>query len=154
MSIKTISKAIILVLILMLSFCGCTSIKSAVEDVPKLVNFTTDIVEVTQISDPEQAKIEAKKLIHPKSDFTLETILEKAQADEDLEGIDLKSLSSTGYSIGNFSEPKIKFNDPQAGGNIYEIKVNLTIEAQVFRVTIDVLSDELGVGLYDFDISK
>lgn len=156
MSIKTITKAIVvsLILTLALSVCGCTAIKSTVEDIPKAKDFITEVISIPQISDPEEAKAKAADLIHPDSDFTVDTILEKAQADEDLAGLDIKALSEQGYSIGGVSDPKIVFNDPELGGNIYEVKVAVTMGGETFKVTLDILSNAKGMGVYDFDIER
>ena len=156
MSIKTISKATIvaLILALALSVCSCAAIKSTVEDIPKATELITDAIEITTRTNPDDAKAKMAELIHPDSDFSIDTILEKAQADEDLAGIDLAELSKDGYSIGNVSDPKIVFNDPELGGNIYEVKVTITMGGESFKVTIDILSNENGMGFYDFDIEK
>ena len=156
MSIKTITKLMLisLVLALALSVCSCTAIKSTVQDIPKAKDFVATMLEIPNISNPEEAKAKTAELIHPNSDFTAETIIEKAQADEDLAGLDIKELAKDGYSIGNISEPKIVFNDPELGGNIYEVKVTITMGGESFRVTIDILSNAEGMGIYDFDIER
>ena len=74
--------------------------------------------------------------------------------DEALEGIDIQKEAEKGYSIGSFSDPKLKLNDPTLGGNIYEITVNVTVGDHTFKVIVDLLSDETDLGLYDFDITR
>lgn len=156
MRIKKFAKIITLslVFVLTLSICSCTAFKSVIRDTPRIAQFTKEALEISKITDTEEMIARAEELIHPASGLTKESIVEKIKADEDLEGIDLEKAASDGYSMGSFSDPKLKFNDPELGGNVYEITVDVTIGGQVFKVTLDLLSDESTIGLYDFDIKK
>jgi acyl-CoA reductase-like NAD-dependent aldehyde dehydrogenase len=146
--------AIILVSILALSVYSCTAAESVIRDVPRIAEFTSEIAEIAKLTDPKEIETRATDLIHPKANLTLEKILEKAQADEALQGIDIQKEVEKGYSIGNFSDPQLKLNDPDLGGNIYEITVNVTVGDYTFKVIVDLLSDETDLGLYDFDITR
>ncbi len=146
--------ALILVSILALSVYSCTSVEAVVRDAPRIAEFTSEIAAIAKLTDPEEIETRATDLIHPRSGLTIEKILEKAMTDEALEGIDIQKEAEKGYSIGSFSDPKLKLNDPTLGGNIYEITVNVTVGDHTFKVIVDLLSDETDLGLYDFDITR
>lgn len=152
-NVKTVL-AITLILIIALSICSCGDVASAVRDIPRITDYTSKVMEFSKISDPEEMKAKAEELIHPKSGFTVESILEKAKNDDALQGVDLEQAASEGYSIGQFSDPKLKFNDPSLGGNVYEITISVTLGDQAYKLIIDLLSDEIDIGLFDFDITK
>ena len=147
-----------LVIVLAASICGCKTVQSVTRDVARIAEFTGEIYEVVDAaqiadeSDAEELEARVAELLHPDSGFTVETIAEKALEDEDLKDIDLEELAKGGYSIGAFSEPKMKLNDPKLGGNVYELTVDVTVGGVAFAVTLDLLSDDVALGLYDFDI--
>lgn len=156
MSTKKFTRILVLILVFVLSFsvCSCTEVESVTRDVPRIIELTTEISEISQLTDPEEIETRTENLFHPKSGLTYDMVMEKIWSDEAFEGIDLEAASAQGVTIGNFSDAKLKLNDSQLGGNIYEITADVTVGEYVFNVTLYLLSDETMLGLYDFDIEN
>ena len=152
---KKHSKIIILALIfaLALSVCSCSLVKSVTRDAKRINQFKDKVMGLSNISNPEEAEAKIEELIHPDSDLTKEIIINKAKADPDLEGIDIEAILKEGYSIGNFSDYKLQFNDSKLGGNIYQLTIEVITREMTFIIHLRILSDDTGIGLYDFDIS-
>lgn len=153
---KKHSKMIVLALIfaLALSVCSCSIVQSVTRDAKRINQFKDKVMALSNLGASEEAMNKLEELIHPDSGLTAETIIEKAKADPDLEGIDIASMIKEGYSVGNFSDYKLQFNDSALGGNVYELSVELSTGGMVFIIHLRVLSDDTEIGLYDFDISK
>jgi hypothetical protein len=153
---KTVAKIILFVLTLTIatSVCGCAGIESISRDIPRVIDLAEDVAAISQMSDPEAAIAEAEKLIHPKSGLTKESIIEQIQTNEAIKTLDLTGVTMSDVKVGDFSTPELKLNDEELGGNIYEIKVTVTVKGQPLNITLDFLSDESLMGLYSFDIKS
>lgn len=153
---KTLSKIllIVLTLTLALSVCGCSQVKSVVRDIPRAIELVNDISAVTQISDPELASAEAEKLIHPKSELDADKVVEQVLADDDIKALGLTSITLDQVVVGSMSTPEFKFSDPDLGGNVYVVTVAITVAGHPLHVELNLLSDDSGMGLHSFDITK
>ncbi len=143
-----------LILTLSLSVCGCSTIKSLARDIPRITEFTGELLDLARTADADEITERLDEFVHPKSNLNKDSIIEKFKSDEDLADIDLETLFDNGYSVGNFSDPDLKLNDPDLDGNIYEVTVDLTAGEYTFIVTIDILSDDSTIGVYDIDVSR
>ena len=56
--------------------------------------------------------------------------------------------------IGEFSDPKFNINDKTLDGNVYDVNVTVTVDGHPFIVTLHILSDDSGMGIYSFDITQ
>ena len=150
--VQTVS--IFLVLVLTMSFFGCATTKSVARDTVRITKFTAEVMEITTLNNPNEIMARVEELIHPASELTKESIIQKLLTDEAFEGMDVEKAFANGYTIGKFSDPKLHLNNTDVGGNVYEITVDVTLDSQVFLVTLYVLSDDAGIGLYNFDVTK
>ena len=156
MLLKKYTKLILMTLIftLALSICSCSAATTITRDVTRINDFKNEIMAITELKDQEEIVARLEKLIHPDSGLTKETILEKAKNDPDVQGLDIQALAQQGYSIGSFSDYDLKFNDAELGGNLYSLNIEVTLGGEKFIIHLDMLSDDVGLGLYDFDISR
>ena len=156
MFMKKYAKIIIISLVfaLALSFCSCSLVNSVSRDVKRINEFKDKVNEIANLGDTEEIIQKAEELLHPDSGLDKDTAYEKIKNDPDLKGIDLENLLKDGYSIGEFSDYNLKFNDANLGGNVYSLSVEVTAGGMTFTVNLSLLSDDVGIGIYDFDISK
>ena len=144
----------LLILVIALSVCGCGAVQSIPRDVQRIATLKDELVAISELKDPEEISVRLEELIHPDSGFTKETIIEKVKTSPALEGVDIAAEYQKGYKIGNFSDYDLKFNDPELGGNVYELSIQVTVGDVVFTVHLDILSDDTQLGLYDFEITR
>ena len=163
MSTKYISRIIIamLCLILTLSVCSCTGGPTNImQEVNNIKNFATDIVDVaSSISNPEVTQEQlienAKTLIHPESRLSgmeLEDIVAELQENEKLQGI----TSVSKVEIVNMPSIEdlvsmIQYNE-ELGGNTYQTELEILIDGVAFTIGLSLLSDENGMGIYDYTL--
>lgn len=150
--VQTVSVA--LAFVLTMSFCGCSTTKSVARDTVRITQFTNEAIAISKLEDHDEMMARAEALIHPASGLTIELLMEAFKEDEAFEGMDVEKALSRGYTIGKMSDPKLHLNYTDVGGNVYEITVDLTLDGQVFLLTIYILSDETTIGLFNFDVTK
>ncbi len=156
MLFKKYSKLIVgfIILVVALSVCSCAAVQSIPRDVQRISDLKNEVVAISELKDPEEIITRLEALIHPDSGFTKESILEKVKTSPALEGVDIEAEYQKGYKIGDFSDYNLKLNDPNLGGNVYELSVKVTVGDVVFTIHLDLLSDETQIGLYDFEITR
>ncbi len=144
----------ILIFVIALSVCSCSAVQSIPRDVQRISDLKDEVVAISELKDAEEISTRLEALIHPDSGYTKETIIEKVKTSPALEGVDIEAEFQKGYKIGEFSDYNLKLNDPELGGNVYELSVKVTVGDVVFTIYLDILSDDTQIGLYDFEISK
>lgn len=145
---KKIAKILIVSLVLCLALGSCSLINEVKQEANRIADFTVDFAEVMENPTVENAEA----LIHPKSSLTAESVIDKIAGNERLQELMSSVESEEDITIGEISEPKIKFNDPELGGNVYAVEVEIIIKGTPVTVSLDMLSSEEGFGLLDFEI--
>lgn len=150
MSTKHFTRILLAILCLVLSFaiCSCTQIEEIQKEAERVIAFAEQIATVVETQDLEKAK----ELIHPDSKITEEYIKEKLENNEKLNSIDVENLTIEDVSIASIGEPKMVMNDPNLGGNVYELEAQVMIGDTPVEIVIILLSNDAGMGFYDFDI--
>ncbi|MBO5715992.1 MAG: hypothetical protein J6S23_06325 [Clostridia bacterium] len=153
---KTTARIILTVIVitLALSICGCTNVATISRDISRAVEFGENVISISKISDYNVAMEEAEKLVHPKSGLDKETIINMVKENEEIKSLNLKGITMADVKVGSFSTPEFKFNNEELGGNIYELHVVVTVAGNPLNVTLTLLSDDSGMGLYSFDIQN
>ncbi|MGM9631903.1 MAG: hypothetical protein ACI3XL_02280 [Eubacteriales bacterium] len=145
---KKIAKILIVSLVLCLALGSCSLIRGVKQEADRIADFTVDFAEVMENPTVENAE----SLIHPKSSLTAESVVDKIAGNEKLQELMSSVESEEDITIGEISEPEIKFNDPELGGNVYAVEVEIIINGTPVTVSLDMLSSEEGFGLLDFEI--
>lgn len=140
---KTV-KFIICSLCILLSFSSCTLFNEVKQEAERVAVFTEEFI--TLVEEPTVEK--AQELVHPKSNLTAESVIEKIQNNEKLADLDLTQE----VTIGEVSDLKLLHQDAELGGNVYSVDCQVIVGGVAIDVSLILLSTEEGLGLYDFDI--
>ena len=156
MFLKKYAKLMLITLVFSfcLVVCSCAAVTTLPRDIERINSFKDEVIAITELKDQEEIVTRLEALIHPASGLTKETVIEKAQASPALQGLDVVALAQQGYSIGSFSDYDFRLSDPELGGNIYSLSVQITLGGEKFVVHLDMLSDDTTLGLYDFEITR
>ena len=138
------TKILLCSLCLLLCFSSCTLINRVKQETEKTVAFTGDFVQL--VEEPSVEK--AEELLHPQSNLSPETVLEKIQGNDKLANLDF----SQEITVGEISDVKILPQDAELGGNVYSIDCQILVGDTPINVSLTILSTEDGFGLYDFEI--
>lgn len=144
----------IIALTLALSVCSCTNVGTITRDISRAVEFGEKAVNISKISDYDIAMNEVEKLLHPKSGLDKDSLINMVKENEAVKSLNLEGVTMADIQVGSFSTPEFKFNNEELGGNIYELHVVVTVKGHPLNVTLNLLSDSYGMGLYSFDIQK
>ena len=159
MSTKLTSKIALVLICAMISItiCSCTGGVNPVQEVQNITSFATNIYDATtsisstEITEEEKiAKIES--LFRPESGITLETLQEELSTNEKLQ--EITSVNQVEIidmpSIEDLSS-LLQYNE-ELGGCVYTAAVQVSIDGVIVTIDITLLSDETGMGIYDYNI--
>lgn len=145
-------------IILAISFCGCTENFNIIQETTNIVNFVTEATELTTlISDPnlteeEKLALVNETLFHEDSGLTVESILEDIQSSDKFPEI----TENFSFDIVSMPDPteivsSLKY-DEAIGGNTYTTTLEMLINGVTVSVEVVLLSDESGLGIYEYEI--
>lgn len=152
---KSISKLLLFVIALSLVFtvCGCTRVTSIARDIPRAVEFASNLASLAKIGNTDEALKQGEQYLHPKANLSVEKIRELIKENEAIKNLNLEG-SAKQISVGKIGTPSYKEYSEELGGNIYEASAVVTIDGHPLNVTIQILSDEAMMGLYSFSITE
>ena len=145
---------VIMILTFAISVLGCTNIATITRDVSRAVELGKAVAEISKTSDYNQALEDVEKLLHPKSNLDTDTIHAMIKENETIKSINFEGVTMDDVEFGNFSTPEFKLSNEELGGNVYDLHVVVTVQGIPLNVTLTLLSDDTGMGLYSFDIQQ
>ena len=90
---------------------------------------------------------EAKKLLHPDRPFDIEKYFNSKEAEY---GIDFQK----GIEIKAYTEYSSSLYDSEVDGSDYELELNILVDGFVIELSVDLVKNDLGYGIYDLDIDR
>ena len=148
----------VICIILAMTFCGCTENFNIVEETINVVNFATDLADLTtelSTSDlPDEQKMELinETIFHSDSEITIETIMADQQIADKLPDL------SEGFSFDIASIPNpedivssLTYNE-EIGGNTYTTTMDVIINGVTITIEVTLLSRNNEFGIYDYEI--
>lgn len=146
----------VLCLSLCLCVCSCTFINNAVQETKRVAEFTVDFSETLEVivssGSAEEIEAQASQLIHPSSDLTVDTLIDKFKNNEKLQGIDFDNVTEDSIQVENIGVPELSSYSEELGGNIYSLEVTVSVDGTPITLDLTLLSNESGMGFYDFEI--
>jgi len=156
--IKKTTLAFICIL-LVISVCSCTGLNmdSIMQEINNIQQFIADIQTAVNAASDESLtndqKIECvEKLIHPKSEITLESIENDLKTNEKLK--EIKTVNTANIvDMPTVDEliNMIQYNE-ELGGNIYHTEIGIDIDGVIITIDLTLLSDSAGMGIYNYEI--
>jgi len=155
MYIKKISLTV-LCLALCLCVCGCTFFDNAAKEAKRVADFTADFSDtldaVASSGSVEEIKAQASKIIHPSSSLTADALIDEVKNNEKLQTIDFENLTEDSIEIENIGIPELLSYNEELDGNVYSLVVTVSVNGTPITVDLTLLSNESGMGFYDFEI--
>lgn len=146
----------VLCLSLCLCVCSCTFINKAVQETKRVAEFTVDFSETLEVivssGSAEDIEAQASQLIHPSSDLTVDTLIDKVKNNEKLQGIDFDNVTEDSIQVENIGVPELSSYSEELGGNVYSLEVTVSVNGTSITLDLTLLSNESGMGFYDFEI--
>ena len=155
MYIKKISLTV-LCLALCLCVCGCTFFDNAAKEAKRVADFTADFSDtldaVASSGSVEEIKAHTSKIIHPSSSLTADALIDEVKNNEKLQTIDFENLTEDSIEIENIGIPELLSYNEELDGNVYSLVVTVSVNGTPITVDLTLLSNESGMGFYDFEI--
>ena len=129
--------SIILVLVMIFAFTGCANKVSKSEAKDQAEAF----LEAIEKGDFEQAKT----YLHPEKSVDLEKYFNNKELQG---GIDFQK----GIEITKYTNYSSSLHETEVDGGEYELEMNVTVDGNAIEMSIDVVRNDLGFGIYDFDV--
>ncbi|MBQ8146664.1 MAG: hypothetical protein IJ039_07755 [Clostridia bacterium] len=136
MKIKLIL-SLMLALILTLSFVSCAD-RVTRDEAKDQVNSLLNAVEESDFDN-------AAKLLHPNREFDIEGLFTRAETEYSVDfqsGIEIKRY--TGFSSALY--------ESEVDGSEYELEMDITVSGRVLELTVDIVRNDSGFGIYEIDI--
>ena len=145
---------VLIVIALALTICSCTGMSQEVQRIEAFAGEVAEVIVLTQQENvsPEQIQAKAEELTHPSSSITVDSIVAQVMTNEKAAGIDPSTLTMEDVVIGSFATPQLMNYNESLGGNVYELDVTVTVKGVEFQVSLTLLSNDAGMGIYAVDI--
>ena len=138
MKIKAIL-SVLLVLVLAISLVGCGTRIKKNEAKETAEAFLAEIAK----GDFESAK----GYLHPEKPLDLEKYFNDK---ESRAGVDFQK----GIEIKRYTEYSSSLYDDEIDGSDYELEMNVIVDGVAFEISIDVVRNDLGYGIYEIDLDR
>jgi hypothetical protein len=89
----------------------------------------------------------AKTYLHPERPFDVEKYLNGI---EERTGVDFQK----GIEIKRYTEFSSSLYESEVDGADYELEMNIVVDGVAFELSVDIVKNDLGYGIYDFEIDK
>lgn len=128
---------VLLVLVLSLSLISCEN-RVTKDEAKEQVNKLLDAVVDERFDD-------AKSLLHPKRAFDVQDLFERAEAEYNVDFQDSIELERyTGFSSAVYSS--------EVDGSSYELEMDIVVSGKALELTVEVVRNNSGFGIYDIEI--
>ncbi|MBE5731114.1 MAG: hypothetical protein E7350_04110 [Clostridiales bacterium] len=136
MKIKRIV-AILLVLAFSLFMVGCEN-RITTDEAKEQVNALISAVSSGDFD-------EAEKLLHPSRKTDLEAYFNRAEA---VEGVDFQA----GIEITKYTGFSSALHETEVDGAEYELEMNVLVSGKALELTVEIVRNDQGFGIYEIDI--
>ena len=89
----------------------------------------------------------AKTYLHPEKPLDLENYFNGI---EDRAGIDFQN----GIEIKRYTEYSSSLYDSEVDGADYELEMNVIVDSIAFEISIEIVKNDLGYGIYDIEVDR
>ena len=148
----------VICIVLALTFSGCTETFNIVQETINVVNFATDVTELTtllstsDLTEDEKMELINETIFHKDSGLSVESILADIENSDKLP--DTSEIRS--FNLVSMPDPteivsSLKYNE-EIGGNTYTTTMTVEINGVTISVEVTLLSDGDGLGIYDYEI--
>ena len=128
---------VLLVLVLSLSLISCEN-RVTKDEAKEQVNSLIDAAANSKFED-------ASSLLHPKRTFDIQALFERAETEYNVDfqgGIEIKRY--TGFSSAVYSS--------EVDGSSYELDVDIIVSGKTLELSVEVVRNDSGFGIYDIEI--
>ena len=137
MKVKQIISAL-LVIVFTLSLLGCTENKVTRDEAREQANLLVNAVSSGNFSY-------ARELLHPSLSINIE---EYFNTNEEKYGVDFQS----GITVERYTNFSSALYDSDVKGSEYELDIDISVSGKTLELTIDVVRNEQGFGIYEIEI--
>lgn len=89
----------------------------------------------------------AKTYLHPEKPLDLENYFNGI---EDRAGVDFQN----GIEIKRYTEYSSSLYDSEVDGADYELEMNVIVDSIAFEISIEIVKNDLGYGIYDIEVDR
>lgn len=89
----------------------------------------------------------AKTYLHPEKPFDVEKYFNEKELRSEID-------FQKGIEIKRYTEYSSSAYDSDVGGGDFELEMNIIVDGVAFEISIDIVRNDLGYGIYDLDLDR
>ena len=137
---KTILKAFIIIIICITTALSLVSCGDGI-DTDEAKAFINDFFDAVSADDFEKAQT----FLHPERPADLKTFLDTVESETE---IDFQS----GIRVEKYTNFSYAYYDSSVGGSAYELTIKAAVGDKTVKFTVEIVQNDEGYGIYNFDI--
>ena len=131
------------IILIVLALALCFSLVACKIDKDEAKETTEEFILAIENGDFEKAKT----YLHPEKPLDLENYFNGI---EDRAGVDFQN----GIEIKRYTEYSSSLYDSEVDGADYELEMNVIVDSIAFEISIEIVKNDLGYGIYDIEVDR